>query len=182
MKIYTKTGDKGQTGLYGGKRVSKHNGRIQAYGDLDELNAHVGHLRDQIDIEQEMLLAIQNELFNMGAHLATPIESKKQVSQLPKINIDLITKLENQMDLWNDELPAMTHFILPGGHVKVSYCHIVRTVARRAERNISLLTESVAVDPTILQMINRLSDYLFVLARKLTLNYKSEEIRWIPNK
>lgn len=182
MKIYTKTGDKGTTGLYGGKRVAKHHERIMAYGDLDELNAHIGHLRDKIEVEQEILLDIQHELFNMGAYLATPEESKKQQGQLPKLNPELVAEMEKQMDAWNEEIPPMTHFILPGGHVNVSYCHIVRTIARRAERNISLLSESLNVSPDILIFVNRLSDYLFVMARKLTYAYQCEEVRWIPRK
>lgn len=180
MKIYTKKGDQGTTGLYGGQRVSKHHLRLEAYGDLDELNSHLGHLRDLIEIQQESLLQIQDQIFSMGSHLATPTAATKQQGQLPKLNDDLTEVLEKEIDLFNEELPPMTHFILPGGHPHVSICHITRTVCRRAERKISLLTDNVEVPKEIIRFINRLSDYLFVLARKLTYDYQAEEIHWIP--
>ena len=180
MKIYTKKGDKGNTGLYGGERVSKHHLRLEAYGDLDELNSHLGHLRDLIDIQQDILLKIQDQIFSMGSHLATPSSATRQLSQLPKLDDELTELLEKEIDLLNEELPPMTHFILPGGHPHVSICHITRTVCRRAERKTSLLADNVEVPEEILRFINRLSDYLFVLARKLTYDYQTEEIRWIP--
>ena len=180
MKIYTKKGDKGNTGLYGGERVSKHHLRLEAYGDLDELNSHLGHLRDLIDIQQDILLKIQDQIFSMGSHLATPSSATRQLSQLPKLDDELTELLEKEIDLLNEELPPMTHFILPGGHPHVSICHITRTVCRRAERKTSLLADNVEVPEEILRFINRLSDYLFVLARKLTYAYQAEEIRWIP--
>ncbi len=180
MKIYTKTGDKGTTGLYGGSRVSKHDMRIDTYGDIDELNANIGHLRDLIDLEQETLLEIQKQLFNIGSHLATPKEALKQQGQLPQISGELTKQMEDIMDDFNQDLPIMTHFILPGGHPKVSTCHICRTICRRAERKVSFLSEKVEVNQEILMFLNRLSDYLFVLARKLTYEYRAEEIKWIP--
>ncbi|MGB0837468.1 MAG: cob(I)yrinic acid a,c-diamide adenosyltransferase [Flavobacteriaceae bacterium] len=180
MKIYTKKGDKGSTGLYGGERVSKHHLRLEAYGDLDELNSHLGHLRDLIEIQQDILLKIQDQIFSMGSHLATPSSASRQLSQLPKLDDELTELLEKEIDSFNEELPPMTHFILPGGHPHVSICHITRTVCRRAERKTSLLADNVDVPEEILRFINRLSDYLFVLARKLTYDYQAEEIRWIP--
>ncbi|MEK6154874.1 cob(I)yrinic acid a,c-diamide adenosyltransferase [Flavobacteriaceae bacterium 3-367] len=189
MKIYTKTGDAGTTALFGGTRVSKHHIRIDSYGTLDELNSWLGLIRDQ-DIDahaKETLIQIQDKLFTMGAILATDpektlLKSGKERLTIPKINAADISFLETEMDQMNDSLPPMTHFILPGGHPTVSYCHIARTVCRRAERLASLLHENEPVDPNVLSYINRLSDYLFVLARKLSKDLYANEIKWIPEK
>lgn len=189
MKIYTKTGDKGKTSLFGGTRVPKHDLRIDAYGTVDELNAFIGLIRDQ-KIDQhyiETLLKIQNELFTIGAMLATPpdkekLKSGKERLNIEKTNDEKITLLEIEMDKINAELKPMTHFILPGGHPTVSYCHIARCICRRAERIVSELSTHEELNSQILTYLNRLSDYLFVLARKLTFDMKAQEIPWIPEK
>lgn len=189
MKIYTKTGDKGTTSLIGGVRVSKHHIRIEAYGTVDELNSYIGLIRDQkIDaLLSEVLIKIQTQLFTLGAMLATPSEkefmkSGKERLKIEKINPTSILLLENEIDKMNEDLPPMTHFVLPGGHQSVSFCHIARSICRRAERIASLLNETEKIDQQILIYLNRLSDYLFVLARKLTYDNKAEEIKWIPEK
>lgn len=189
MKIYTKTGDQGTTALFGGTRVPKHHLRIEAYGTVDELNSYVGMIRDQKidDLTHKALLKIQHELFTLGAMLATPpeketLKSGKDRLNIPKINEASITFLENEMDLMNEQLPPMTHFVLPGGHTTVSFCHIARCVCRRAERLSTALDEESDVQPDVLKYLNRLSDYLFVLARKLTKDLQAQEIKWIPEK
>lgn len=189
MKIYTKTGDKGKTSLFGGTRVPKYHLRIEAYGTIDELNANIGLIRDQKidDHTSDILLKIQTELFTLGAMLATPPEKEvlkngKDRLNIEKINNEKISLLESEMDAMNEVLPPMTHFVLPGGHPTVSYCHIARCICRRAERITTQLSDESNVNPQILMYLNRLSDYLFVLARKLTLDMKAEEIRWIPEK
>ncbi|WP_297797054.1 cob(I)yrinic acid a,c-diamide adenosyltransferase [uncultured Eudoraea sp.] len=189
MKIYTKTGDKGKTSLFGGTRVDKHHIRINAYGTVDELNSWLGLLRDQkMDAHsQEILVATQDKLFTVGAILATDpdkaqLKSGKERLNIPKILLSDAELLEKEIDTMNESLPPMTHFILPGGHTTVSYCHIARTVCRRAERMVSFLHENQPVDELVLIYLNRLSDYLFVLARKLSLDLKANEIKWIPEK
>ncbi len=189
MKIYTKTGDKGTTGLFGGTRVPKHHIRIESYGTVDELNSHIGLLRDQ-DMHQsykEMLITIQDKLFTVGAILATDpekavLKSGKERLNIPKISESDIQLLEDEMDTMNESLPAMTHFVLPGGHQTVSFCHIARCVCRRAERLASALNEIEPFQPETLIYLNRLSDYLFVLARKLSYDLQADEIKWIPKK
>ena len=189
MKIYTKTGDNGTTALFGGSRVSKKHIRIDSYGTIDELNAWLGLIRDQeIDLYAKNLLTlIQEKLFTVGAILATDpakaiLKSGKERLNIPKINAADIELLENEMDYMNDSLPPMTHFILPGGHTTVSYCHIARTICRRAERLATALFEQEPFDDSVMSYINRLSDFLFVLARKLSKDLKAEEIKWIPEK
>jgi len=189
MKIYTKTGDKGKTSLFGGTRVPKYHLRIEAYGTIDELNAHIGLVRDQKvdDHTASILLKIQNELFTLGSMLATPpekelLKSGKQRLTIEKTDANKIMVLENEMDAMNETLPPMTHFILPGGNPIVSHCHIARCVCRRAERITTHLSDESSLNPQILMYLNRLSDYLFVLARKLTFDTKSLEIPWIPEK
>jgi len=183
MKIYTKTGDKATTALFTGKRVSKHHIRIESYGTIDELNSFLGLIRDQkIDTNsRQVLTTIQNKLFTVGAILATEPKKDNRL-KIPRIDSEDIEFLENEMDKMNESLPEMTHFILPGGHVTVSYCHISRTVCRRAERMISYLHENEPVPDNVLAYINRLSDYLFVLARKLSKDLQAEEVKWIPEK
>ena len=189
MKIYTKTGDKGSTSLFGGTRVPKHHIRINGYGTVDELNSWLGLLRDQeMDTHyREILITIQDQLFTIGAILATDPEKAQLKSGKERLNIPLIsmadvTQLENEMDIMNETMPEMTHFILPGGHPTVSYCHIARTICRRAERMVTILNENEPVDSLVLTYLNRLSDYLFVLARKLSYDLKADEIKWIPEK
>jgi len=189
MKIYTKTGDAGTTALFGGTRVKKYNLRIESYGTVDELNAYIGLIKDQ-EINhsiKESLLRIQNELFTLGAMLATPpeketLKSGKERLNIPKINKDSIQFLEQEIDKMDLDLPQMTHFILPGGHQAVSFCHIARCVCRRSERLSVELNDQENINNNILKYLNRLSDYLFVLARKLSKDMLVEEIKWIPEK
>lgn len=189
MKIYTKTGDKGTTALFGGTRVPKDHIRIESYGTIDELNAWLGLIRDQeIDkTSQKILTLIQDKLFTVGAILATDpektmLKNGKERLNIPKIDINDIELLEREMDTMNTKLPQMTHFILPGGHPTVSYCHIARTICRRAERTMTQLFNEEPFDVKVLSYINRLSDYLFVLARKLSSDLQANEIKWIPDK
>jgi cob(I)alamin adenosyltransferase len=189
MKIYTKTGDKGTTSLFGGTRVAKHHIRINSYGTVDELNSWLGLLRDQEMNEhsRKMLIITQDKLFTVGAILATDpekarLKSGKERLNIPRITYSDVEQLENEIDNMNESLPPMTHFILPGGHTTVSYCHIARTICRRAERMVTLLHENEPVDVMILTYLNRLSDYLFILARKLSFDLKADEIKWIPEK
>lgn len=189
MKIYTKTGDKGTTSLFGGTRVPKHHIRIESYGTLDELNANIGLVKDQeVDERTRTVLnRVQDRLFTMGSTLATEPEKAKLKSgedrlKIPKITEEDIALLEREMDHMNEELPEMTHFILPGGHQSVSFCHIARCVCRRAERLATALYEISPFDPLVLQYLNRLSDYLFVLARKLSKDLHADEVKWIPEK
>ncbi len=183
MKIYTKTGDEGFTSLYGGKRVTKNHARIEAYGTIDELNSFVGLLRDQeiAAIHKEFLLKIQTELFSVGAIMATPNDNQKRLN-IQKVKPEKIEDLELEIDRMDEQLPQMTHFILPGGHPIVSYCHVARSICRRAERLAYELNHFEPLDAEVLQYLNRLSDYLFVLARKLTSELAVEEIKWIPEK
>ncbi|MDO5970575.1 cob(I)yrinic acid a,c-diamide adenosyltransferase [Flavivirga aquimarina] len=189
MKIYTKTGDKGTTALFGGTRVPKHHIRIESYGTVDELNSHLGLIRDQEIHKQykDLLIHIQDRLFTLGAILATDpkktiLKNGKERLNIPKISTEDIERLEKEMDAMNAELPPMTHFVLPGGHQTVSFCHIARCVCRRAERLATALNEIEDVEPKTLMYLNRLSDYLFVLARKLSYDLQANEIKWIPEK
>ncbi|WP_417557652.1 cob(I)yrinic acid a,c-diamide adenosyltransferase [Mesoflavibacter zeaxanthinifaciens] len=189
MKIYTKTGDKGTTALFGGTRVPKHHIRIDSYGTVDELNSYIGLIRDQ-DIDQrykDTLISIQDKLFTVGAILATDpekatLKNGKERLNIPKINEADINVLEQEMDSMDAQLPQMTHFVLPGGHQTVSFCHIARTVCRRAERLASALNDLEPFQPETLTYLNRLSDYLFVLARKLSQDLQADEVKWIPKK
>lgn len=185
MKIYTKTGDLGKTSLFGGTRVKKNNIRIDAYGTVDELNSYLGLIRDQLNENEiiEDIITIQNKLFTIGSMLATPEDKEKLKSgkdrlKIDKIENDDISFLENKIDEMNISLPPMTHFILPGGHTSVSFCHISRCVCRRAERITVELADQEAINPHILTYLNRLSDYLFVLARKLSSDNNIKEIPW----
>ncbi|QIP15494.1 cob(I)yrinic acid a,c-diamide adenosyltransferase [Spirosoma aureum] len=181
MKIYTKTGDKGQTGLIGGRRVSKADLRIDAYGTVDELNSWIGLVRDQpVNISQKDLLKeIQDRLFTVGAELATDPE-KAVKRAMPAIIADDVAVLEQAMDLMDAELPELRAFVLPGGHESVSFCHLARTVCRRAERLVIALNDESPVDDLVLQYLNRLSDYLFVLSRKMAQELEAEEVVWKP--
>ena len=180
MKIYTKTGDKGQTSLLGGTRVPKHHIRIESYGTVDELNSWIGLLRDQ-NIEKrskDILLEIQDRLFTMGSSLASdPGKSKVKIPGFAEQDVSVLEKEINRM---NESLPEMRFFVLPGGQSVVSYCHIARCVARRAERAVTQLAEKETVDPLIIIYLNRLSDFLFVMSRKLAKDVGAEEIPWKP--
>ena len=177
------------TSLFGGTRVHKHHIRIESYGTVDELNSHIGLLRDQ-DIHphyKEVLISIQDKLFTIGAILATDpekstLKSGKSRLNIPKISEADIQQLETEIDAMNEALPPIMHFVLPGGHQTVSFCHIARCVCRRAERLATALNELEPFQAETLIYLNRLSDYLFVLARKLSYDLKAEEIKWIPKK
>jgi len=180
MKIYTKTGDKGFTSLIGGTRVPKHHLRIESYGTIDELNSYIGLIRDQ-DIasnDKNFLKEIQDRLFTIGSSLAADPEKSKMV--IPDLYAKDIEALEQEMDRINTQLPELKHFILPGGSTTVSYCHLARCVCRRAERLVVHLAEESAVDDKIIVYLNRLSDYLFTLARKIANDNKIPENQWIP--
>ncbi|MBT31172.1 MAG: ATP:cob(I)alamin adenosyltransferase [Thalassobius sp.] len=180
MKVYTKTGDKGSTSLLGGERVSKANVRIDAYGTVDELNSFIGLLRDfstDNTERKQLLIHIQENLFTIGSILATAPGKKFNI---PDVEDSDILELENEMDKMDAELPPLKNFILPGGHQNVSYCHIARTICRRAERKSIELAANEEVDERIIKYLNRLSDYLFVLSRKVSLELNAEEIPWKP--
>lgn len=189
MKVYTKTGDTGTTALFGGTRVPKHHIRIESYGTVDELNSHIGLIRDQEinPIYKNVLIEVQDRLFTVGAILATPPEKEtlksgeKRLQNLGIVETD-IEFLENQIDSMEESLPPMTHFVLPGGHTTVSYCHIARCVCRRAERLAVHLNDIEPTNQMVIKYLNRLSDYLFVLARKLSYDLNAEEVQWIPRK
>lgn len=180
MKIYTKKGDTGTTQLIGGTRLPKHTLRIEAYGTVDELNAHIGLIRDQqIDaLYFKQLLEVQDRLFTIGSQLAADPEKSKM--KLPDLIPSDLTFLEEAIDEMNEKLPPMTAFVLPGGHPTISFCHIARCVCRRAERVVSHLHENQKVSELILAYLNRLSDYLFQLSRKLTVDLKATEQIWKP--
>ena len=180
MKIYTKTGDHGETSLYGGKRVRKNHARINAYGTTDELLAHIGLIRDQKinPIFQADLLEIQDRLFTIGAELAAdPDKTKLKRPHLYQSDINFV---EDQIDNMEKDLAPMKNFVLPGGHQTVSFCHIARCVCRRAERTVIDLSEETEVSELIVVYLNRLSDYLFVLSRKIAAELKAIETPWKP--
>lgn len=178
MKIYTKTGDKGTTALLGGARVSKSNERIEAYGTTDELNSHLGLLRDLSSDEhlREMLYNIQEWMFTTGSVLAS--DPSKDNIKIPKPQESWISTLENEIDKMNETLPELKNFILPGGHPAVSQAHISRCVCRRAERAVVRLNHLEEVPDIIVIFLNRLSDYLFVVARKIAFDLNVQEIPW----
>jgi cob(I)alamin adenosyltransferase len=182
MKIYTKRGDKGQTSLIGGVKVAKSSIRIHSYGTVDELNSCLGVVRDMYDepAARRILLDIQTLLFTIGSHLASHPEKGRM--QLPEITEEHVGVLEREMDRMNETLPELTHFILPGGHPAVSHCHVARCVCRRAERLVVELAEDEQVEPIIIKYLNRLSDYLFVLARQIGKDMGADEVKWIPGK
>jgi len=180
LKIYTKTGDKGQTGLLGGTRVPKHHIRIEAYGTVDELNSWIGLLRDSISDEHQknILIETQDRLFTIGSSLASDPDKSKV--KIPHLSEDDITLFEKEMDAMDAVLPPMKNFVLPGGHELVSKCHIVRCVCRRAERRVNQLAETEPVDELVIKYLNRLSDYLFMLSRKLAHDLNAPETPWKP--
>lgn len=180
MKIYTKKGDQGSTGLIGGTRVSKGDVRIEAYGTIDELNSYIG-LISTLEIDQRyqlQLQEIQDRLFTIGSHLAADPEKSKM--QLPDLLEADVQKLEHWMDVMDEALPALTAFILPGGHPNCAHAHVARCICRRAERMVVTLDELEGVQELVLAYLNRLSDYLFVLARKINYDAGATEHTWTP--
>lgn len=181
LRIYTKTGDKGETSLIGGTRLPKHHIRIEAYGNVDELNSWVGLLRDQPIGEGSIktLLEIQDRLFTIGSQLASD-PGKLSKMKLPDVKEADIVLLEKEIDAMEETLPPMKSFVLPGGHPVVSYCHVARCVCRRAERSVLRLAQNEKTEPLIYKYLNRLSDYLFVLSRKLAHDLSAPETPWVP--
>jgi cob(I)alamin adenosyltransferase len=179
MKIYTKTGDKGKTSLIGGTRVPKYHNRIEAYGTLDELISYMGLVRDLIDeVEvKKNIVIIQSKLMHASSVLAT--ETKENQKKYAKIIDEDIKVLEKEIDRMNNSIPPLTKFILPGGHEIVSHCHIARTICRRAERSIVIVADNDYVDEIVVKYVNRLSDYLFTLARFMSNKLNVDEIEWL---
>lgn len=182
MKIYTKTGDKGETSLLGGTRTSKADLQIEAYGNVDELNSYIGLIRDVISNEMVLneLLFVQDRLFTIGSHLAN--DGTKNGIKLPILGEADIQQLESSIDAMNEKLPPMHAFILPGGHTTVSFIHVARCICRRAERSVVRLAAENTIHLIIIQYLNRLSDYLFVLARKFAKDLDAHEVEWKPQK
>lgn len=181
FRIYTKTGDKGETSLFGGKRLPKNHIRIESYGTVDELNSWIGLVRDGCDNEEvrAALLQVQERLFTIGANLASDPEKKMSTPDLLESDIAF---LEQEMDRMEESLEPLRNFILPGGHPLVSHCHIARCVCRRAERLVVALDAEEPVLPLIVQYLNRLSDYFFMLARFMAFEKGVDEIKWEPRK
>lgn len=187
MKIYTKTGDKGQTSLYGGTRISKASARVEAYGTIDELNAFIGVAKSQIENEEtiQQLKKIQFDLFTVGSESATPTDKlllANGKSRLPLIISEKeIVELENWMDEMETQLEPLQYFILPGGGKAATALHVARTICRRAERALVFLNETEEIRPELIKYLNRLSDYLFVLGRFASKNQNETEEFWNPN-
>ena len=181
LKIYTKTGDKGTTSLIGGTKVPKSHLRIEAYGTVDELNSYVGLCRDLLIDEpsKKNLQGIQDRLFTIGSSLACDPEKEPKM-KIPDLKEDDVILLEKEIGRMNEVLPEMKNFILPGGHITVSHLHIARCICRRAERCCVRLQENQEENSIIIKYLNRLSDYLFVLARYVSHLLKAEEIPWKP--
>lgn len=179
LKIYTKTGDTGDTSLFGGKRLPKSHIRIDAYGTVDELNAFIGLVRDVIGTEEirSVLKQIQDRLFTIGASLASDPDKNLPTPDIVEADVEL---LEKEIDRMSANLPPLKNFILPGGHPHVSYCHVARCVCRRAERLVVALNLEAAIPPIIIHYLNRLSDYLFVLGRQIAKDLGAEEVIWNP--
>ncbi|MGB0428924.1 MAG: cob(I)yrinic acid a,c-diamide adenosyltransferase [Bacteroidia bacterium] len=177
MKVYTKTGDKGETSLIGGKRVAKNHERIDAYGTIDELNSFIGLVRDytQNTEQSDLLYKVQNTLFVIGSNLAAMPESKMEI---PNLQEQEIGELETAIDSMEKQLPELKNFILPGGHPAVSHAHVARCICRRAERLCVSVNDHVDIDASIIPYLNRLSDYLFVLSRFLAKENNVEEVIW----
>jgi len=178
MKVYTKKGDKGKTQLLGGSMVDKDHAKLECYGTIDELNSFIGNVYDQEinSFHKEILLKIQNQLFNLGSNIS--FDGEKNKIKLPNIKIENIQMLENRIDKMEENLPKLKNFILPSGHPAASKCHIARTVCRRAERNLVRLSKTTKIDMLHLQYLNRLSDYLFVLSRAILKDNGGTEIEW----
>ena len=182
MKIYTKTGDAGETGLFGGGRVPKDSPRVEAYGEVDELNAAIGVARAAgVGALDGLCQSLQEQLFTVGAVLATPRGSKAD-AHIPHVKEAWIAEMEAAMDALDAELPTMTHFILPGGTGGAAALHLARTVCRRAERKVVALVRDGTVDAPVLQFLNRLSDLLFMIARGVNHRAGVEDVKWIPEK
>lgn len=181
MRIYTKTGDEGSTALFGGKRVSKADLRIEAYGTVDELNSWLGLVRDQPVNEGrgQLLIAIQNNLFVIGSMLAAEPGNRK--IKIPVLGKAAVADLEEAIDRMDAALPPLRAFVLPGGNQSVSVCHVARTVCRRAERYLVALHQAEPADPSLLIYLNRLSDFLFVLSRAMAQELDVEETPWKPD-
>lgn len=177
--IYTKTGDRGTTSLVGGTRVSKTHDRLEAYGTVDELNSFLGllvtYLSDEHD--REFVQQVQDTLFVVGSYLATD-QTKTALRQSSVVSAERVEAMEHEIDLLDSALPPLTAFVLPGGSRGAAVCHVCRTVCRRAERRILTLAEQVEIAPELLAYVNRLSDYLFVLSRKINCDEKKGEIFW----
>lgn len=181
MKIYTKTGDSGETGLFGGPRVRKSDPRVEAYGEIDELNAALGAARaivEDPEVDGHLRL-VQAELFCVGAELATPHGAKAR-GAIPPVEPAWTGRLEAAIDAWDGELPALTRFVLPGGTRTAAALHVARTICRRAERHVVALAAEVEVAPAVLAYLNRLSDFLFVAARVANHRARQEEPLWDP--
>jgi len=178
MKIYTKTGDTGETGLFRGARVPKHDPRVDAYGNVDECNAMLGVALCYIQNQeiQEILSLIQNDLFEIGADLATPPQDQDDTRW--RIDQAMTTNLEHSIDRFEQQLPPLTNFILPGGSIAGAFLHYARTVCRRAERSVTKLAEQQQINPEVIRYLNRLSDLLFVLARAENHHSGSPETIW----
>ncbi|MDZ7765317.1 MAG: cob(I)yrinic acid a,c-diamide adenosyltransferase [Melioribacteraceae bacterium] len=180
MKIYTKTGDKGMTSLFGGKRVWKDDLRIDAYGSVDEINSFLGLAITEISDEsiKAVLRKIQNDLFVVGSDLASPREAEKPNSKVTRVDASFFETLENEIDKFNSDLPDLKHFILPGGTKGASFLHAARTICRRAERNVIKLSKNENIGENILIYLNRLSDFLFVLARYENHISQTPDVEW----
>ena len=180
-KIYTRTGDLGTTSLIGGKRIEKNHQRLEAYGTIDELNACLGILRSYPvdETSNNSIIRIQQQLFRIGASLATELTENKNIAQ--KDIDDEIKFLETEIDRMDNILPDMKNFIIPGGHIISAQCNLTRTVCRRAERKINSLRTEIFIENWILQYINRLSDFLFVLTRFFSKNFEEKENYWVQN-
>lgn len=179
MKIYTKTGDKGQTSLFGGTRINKDHIQIEAYGTIDELNSFIGLLISQLDEDSAsaLLKKTQSILFDIGSHLAS---DGKADSHLPVLDTDQTSVLEKEIDSMTEKLPPLKSFIMPGGNQRISIAHVCRTICRRAERRVVSLQEFKEVDAFIIVYLNRLSDYFFVLSRYIAFNDGIDEVKWNP--
>lgn len=179
MKVYTKTGDKGTTSLVGGTRVPKTHDRLEAYGTVDELNSFLGLLITYVADGQDVafLQRVQNSLFVVGSYLATD-QAKMSLKSASVVTPVMVAEMENEIDRLDALLPPLSAFVLPGGSRGAAFCHVCRTVCRRAERRILTLSAEVEIAPELLAYMNRLSDYLFVLSRKINLDAKKDEIFW----
>ena len=179
MKIYTKAGDKGMTSIYGGKPMSKDDIRIESYGTVDELNSWMGVLvsNSQYEDEKQLLLKVQSELFSIGSLLASTADKH---ANMPQVDLSDIEMLETSIDSMQSSLEPLKSFILPGGNNRCAYCHIARTVCRRAERRIVSFSATGQVPELVIVYINRLSDYLFVLSRYWSMQDNISDIPWIP--
>ena len=183
MKIYTKTGDKGQTSLVGGKRVPKYDERVEAYGTIDELNSHLGLVRDLLTDEKlrAIVLDLQNQLFVAASIVAS--DSEEIMKKMPQISLENISSLELMMDEMSEDLPPLKNFVLPGGHVLASQAHIARTICRRAERlSLKATNPDILAVNTVTKYLNRLSDYLFILARQFANKNGAGDVLWEPKK